>query len=475
MSKTILKTGERKDIFLYKTRVENLFINEFLPDAPGDCVKVFLFGLMYAQYDQQIDSRTMALTLGITEKDVDNAWKYWESKGLVSLTPDGEGGIEEIEFIRQIDLFYGKTLEESYPVSGGAAGEGAAEAHEAAAAEEPAAEAAESDDSAEAIIEKLINRQLRDMFGKYEMQTGRTLSTHEARKLTDCIKVYGIEPDVLDFAIDYCIGIDKTSIDYISKVALRWTEDGARDVGTVKLMLDKRSKRNDAYRKVFSELGFNRLPNPADREIMDRWFDEMECTIKDVLEACRAAGGVRDPNLRYVNKILENKMLEKGGINTWAEQQKKAAAAQQPQVQTGAAAAEETARVSRKVLRDYYDYLRSEGEKTHKARLAEVVDKIPEMRNIFSAETQVNSLMITMKPGPDAKEKRQRLKNRRLELDENKRALLAGNGYPEDYLERKYRCDICKDTGYTDEGRVCTCAKERAEEAYEWIRRTGNR
>ena len=118
MGKARLKTGERKDIFLYKTRVENLFINEFLPDAPGDCVKVFLFGLMYAQYDQQIDSRTMALTLGITEKDVDNAWKYWESKGLVKLTPDSKGGIEEIEFIRQIDLFYGKTLEESYPVSG---------------------------------------------------------------------------------------------------------------------------------------------------------------------------------------------------------------------------------------------------------------------------------------------------------------------------------------------------------------------
>ncbi|MBQ6456952.1 MAG: hypothetical protein IJJ31_07595, partial [Mogibacterium sp.] len=65
MAKTRFITGERRDIFLYSTRVENLFINEFLPGAPGDCVKVFLFGLMYAQYNQEIDSRTMALTLGL--------------------------------------------------------------------------------------------------------------------------------------------------------------------------------------------------------------------------------------------------------------------------------------------------------------------------------------------------------------------------------------------------------------------------
>ena len=36
--------GETRNV-----KFENLFINEFLPDAPGDCVKVFLFGLMYAQ------------------------------------------------------------------------------------------------------------------------------------------------------------------------------------------------------------------------------------------------------------------------------------------------------------------------------------------------------------------------------------------------------------------------------------------
>ena len=471
MSKTRLKTGERKDIFLYKTRVENLFINEFLPDAPGDCVKVFLFGLMYAQYNQEIDSRTMGITLGITEKDVDNAWRYWESKGLINLREDESGGIEEIEFIRQIDLFYGKTIEDTYPVDEDTSKPHAPE-HEDSTSEDSSRD--EADESADAIIERLINRQLRDLFRKYEMQTGRTLSTHEAGKLTDAIKVYGIEPDVLDFAIDYCVGIDKGSVDYICKVALRWTEDGAKDVGMVKQMLDKRSKRNDAYRKVFAELGFNRLPNPSDREIMDRWFDELGCSLKDVLDACKAAGGMGEPHLRYVNKVIENRILEKGGVNTRAEQNRNNSAGQSRPA-SSSQAPEETAKVSRKVLRDYYEYIRNEEDNAYKARLAEITERIPAIKELFSSETKLNSLVITMKPGPDAKEKRQRLRARRQELEEEKRALLAGSGYPEDYLERKYRCNICKDTGYTDEGRVCTCARDRAEEAYEWIRRTGNR
>ena len=106
MARTKFRAEGHKDIFLCSTKVENLFINEFLPDAPGDCVKVFVFGLMYAQYAQEIDSRQLALTLGLTEKELDNAWKYWESKGLVNLT--GSGDELEVEFLSQIDLFYGK-------------------------------------------------------------------------------------------------------------------------------------------------------------------------------------------------------------------------------------------------------------------------------------------------------------------------------------------------------------------------------
>ena len=216
-------------------------------------------------------------------------------------------------------------------------------------------------------------------------------------------------------------------------------------------------------------MGFSRLPNPTDREIMDKWFDEMGCSLAEVLDACKAAGGMREPHLRYVNKVIENRILEKGGVNTRAEQAGKTVSRDAPLTQ--APASEESAKVSRKVLRDYYEHIRKVDESRYKARVAEVTGKVSAIKDIFSEETQINSVVITMKPGPESREKRQRMRDKRQELADRKRQLLAENGYPEDYLDKKYRCSICRDTGYTDEGRVCTCAKERAEEAYRWIQK----
>ena len=63
-----IRQEKKRDLFLYDTRVENLFINEFLPQADGDYVKVYLFALMCEQNEQSTDIRMMARTLGMTEK-----------------------------------------------------------------------------------------------------------------------------------------------------------------------------------------------------------------------------------------------------------------------------------------------------------------------------------------------------------------------------------------------------------------------
>ncbi|MDO4616304.1 MAG: ATP-binding protein [Lachnospiraceae bacterium] len=43
------------------------------------------------------------------------------------------------------------------------------------------------------------------------------------------------------------------------------------------------------------------------------------------------------------------------------------------------------------------------------------------------------------------------------ELADERRALLLANGYPADYLELPVSCSLCHDTGYTEDGRKCSC------------------
>ena len=448
MAKVKLTLEETKNLFLYSTEIENLFINEFLPGAPGDYVKVYIFGLMCACHNQDVDSRKLALILGLREADVEEAWIYWEARGLVKRTGDGE--TQELAFISQIESLYGKTDAPAAPPA-----EEDYEEEDDDEEDVPLYISIDNTDFDEVMNKKLVDKKLRDLYQKYQITAGRTVSRQETSKIEDAIKVYGIEPEIFDFAIDYCADLEKYSIDYIFKVALRWTEEGCRTVEDAKKLLDRHSRRNSWYRQVFKELGFNRLPAPADREIMDKWFDEMKFSIGEVLEACAAAAGLRDPNLRYVNKVLENRMLEKGGVKVGA-------------AATQAAPAENGSPVSRKVLADYYDYIRETDEKAREARIAELLAKVPEMQEAFEAESIINRKLLSIEPGNAGLDERQRLRAERIAIEETKKQILSENGYPADYLNRKYRCEKCKDTGYTDEGMVCSCCRERAAEAYEW-------
>ena len=458
MARIKLSIEKNREIFLYTSRVENLFISEFMPDAPGEYVKVFLLGLMYAQYDEEMDSRKIAISLGLSEEEVEEAWIYWASRGVirrhVELSPDG-APIENIEMISLIGQLYGK-------------------------APEPAPEAVPQDDAAdEADIdiylslddadydakqeERLTDKVLRGIYIKFQEVTGRTISRQETGKITDAVKVYGIRPEIFSFAIDYCADLEKYSIDYIFKVALRWTEEGCETVEDAKRLLDMHSKRNSYYSRVFRELGFSRLAAPADREIMDRWFDELGFSIDEVLDACRSAAGLREPNLRYVNKVLENRMAERGGVNTRAEVQKQKAQEQ------GAAPADGESLVSRRVLNDYFAYLRGEEEEALQARIREVRRNVPGIEEVLDREKEMTARLLSVKPGETGRGERSGIRSARRELEERKRELLDGAGYPADYLERRYRCEICRDTGYTDEGMVCGCCRTRAGEAYKWI------
>ena len=454
MTKVKMSLDKGKDIFLHRTKVENLFISEYLPDAPGDYVKVFLFGLMYAQYELTPDRKELSKLLGLSVDEIAEAWIYWESRGLVRIVREKDSNNEEVShviFLSKIDELYGKVAEPE-----------PAPAPVAQADDMPLYVSIDDMDFDEVINDKLVDRRLRELYEKYQVTTGRTISRQEISKIEDAIKVYGIEPEIFDFAIDYCADLEKYSIDYIFKVALRWTEEGCRTVEEAKRLLDKHSRRNDCYRQVFKALGFNRLPAPIDREIMDRWFDQMNCSLAEVLDACSAAAGIREPNLKYVNKVIENRRLEKGGVNTRLPKDSN---------QNGSAdtsAADEGSPVSRKVLADYFEFIRSEDDKEREARITEVLRKIPGMRELFEAESNVNSKMLSLRPGADNLDARQRLRAERIAIEENRKQLLTGNGFPSDYLTRKYRCSICRDTGYTDEGMVCSCCRERAAEAYKW-------
>ena len=68
-----------------KTVIDNLFLSNYLPDADGDAVKVYLYGLYMCQNSAEIDVNAFAAALELSVEEVKNYFKFWDEYGLLTI------------------------------------------------------------------------------------------------------------------------------------------------------------------------------------------------------------------------------------------------------------------------------------------------------------------------------------------------------------------------------------------------------
>nr|WP_209454698.1 ATP-binding protein [Thermoanaerobacterium butyriciformans] len=113
------------------------------------------------------------------------------------------------------------------------------------------------------------------------------------------------------------------------------------------------------------------------------------------------------------------------------------------------------------VLREY-EILRDKSLKEALIRRQEVYKKIPQISNIDEEIKDIGieiSKSIFLKPQKH-KDLLENLRSRLNALKKKKADLLRSNGYPETYMEQKFECNICKDTGYVNNKR-CKCFEQK--------------
>lgn len=469
MAKISFRKEEPKNPLLFSTSVENMFISEYLPMAPGNYVKVYLFGLMNAELGGSVDMNVSSNVLNLPLEEIEKAWAYWEDKGAIRQVYDVEAHAYRIEFLSLLEELYGGARRTSQPVQAKTTERQASLQRKTknsggmpSTSNEPERPKTKEEIEEEQLA-RLEEMEIRSLFTSLEEARGSSLSSAEMEKIRDTIKIYEVTPDVYAYAIKHCTEMEKFDVKYINKVAVRWKEAGCEDIMQVKELLDKESKRYSQYQRIFKEMRYTRPITDADKEMMDTWFDTWEFKLKDVLEACNETAGLRSADLRYVNKVLENKMKEAGGIKVKTGYRGNSGDSYQR-----TSSPEMKHNVSKKVLGAYYEFIRSESELEYEDCVENAKRKIPKMGELLSQEKQLDQAIVTFDFSAEGKKRRERQKEQKQAIQEKKRNLLLQNGFPEDYLERKYRCKRCKDTGITDDGQYCTCTKKRVEEAYRW-------
>ncbi|XVG95892.1 DnaD domain protein [Eubacteriales bacterium KG127] len=412
------------DFFLQDTKIENLFVNEYMTTAPGDYVKVYLFGAMCSQHGMEMETKVLASTLGIKEDKIMQAWEYWERIGLIKRIYIGKDGELDfsVQFLKLKNHFYSIGLDK--------------------------VEDGNENPETEAEVNIFGNEKIKALIQRLESITGSEMSTYGLESIIYLIAERKASLEIIEYAAEYSKERDKANMRYIVKVIENWLKDGINDKESAIRHLQSRDEQYFIYKEIIKNLyGINRPASKAEKDMMNRWLYEERYSLERILEACERTTGSREPNFNYVNKILENMKQDENHTEKRLNRE---------------------TFVTEQGLERYLNWLREQAQIDAKERAIKLYRDYPEIKETEKKlqEAFRNRIIKGHRGGAALREEYDKLID---ELKAKKETLLKEAGYDEDYLEPKYRCEICGDTCSTEEG-VCICKPLRMEEARDWLK-----
>ena len=285
------------------------FLTEYMPEANGDFVKVYLFLLLTASRSEaSLSVDTIADELSCTESDVIRALKYWEKRGLLLLVTGADGSLHEVELIDPTPEAAAQTPAFSTPVSAvaqtAAAMTSAPQPVTPDIPKEPqvAARRAPQPVSSASVLN---DPEFQTLVMVSEQYLGRTLSRSDVDIFASWYHDTDHNFDLIDHLVQYCVERQIPRLDYMNKVLINWQNAGIKTVQEAK---DFSKQQSEDMWAVFRELGItNHRPTTEEAGKLDYWRKNLGFSMEMILEACRRTiRSIQSPNFNYVQGILED-------------------------------------------------------------------------------------------------------------------------------------------------------------------------
>lgn len=350
------------------TSIHNSFIEDYMLEANGSYVKVYLYLAKCIQYGESgLSISSLADRMDNTEKDILRALQYWEKKKLLSINrKDGNGEIIGIDMlapaiqkstapklavpdanIQNVDVTNTnsqKQNNDAQPTAMPDVNTQVAETpntdtqstampttdsqHTGAQNINAQTEKAVSNvapmpvESAKSKPEVTISSDQRKLLAEneefiwlcnvIESYLDRTLSSSESELISYLYGTLHFSKDLLLHLYDYCISLGKTNCKYIQKVALSWDEQG---IHTPEEAEQATNAYNTAYTSVARSLALDRALAPIEKKRVDCWQKEWEMDLSVILEACnRTILKLHKVDFNYIDGILEH--WHQAGVHT---------------------------------------------------------------------------------------------------------------------------------------------------------------
>ena len=237
------------------TCVPNAFIDEYLAEASGEYVRVYLYLLRHLRENLKIHS--IADALNLTDYDIKRAIFYWEKRGIfkegTAKAVEEEIRSEEAARLSEEVLnrkqannftklsFFAEKNQKHLPLTN----------KDSSLAEKNMSFTQRNLLPIEEKKQEINEEEFEGILYVAQYLLPGGVSRSHIQKFEYMVEYLGMSSELIEFLLDYCASIDKTSPRYIESVALDWHEKRIQTVKQAKSLIEqfdltKKSRKQNA-------------------------------------------------------------------------------------------------------------------------------------------------------------------------------------------------------------------------------------
>lgn len=329
------------DIATSFTTVSDIFIDQYMPKANGEFVKVYLYLLRATGSGAGIATISeIADHFSNTEADIIRALNYWVSEGILQVQTGADGQIIGINLC-SLSVSGMQAAQSNIQsavadnaaqdnLQNGVVNNGAQNSLQngvvnnvaqnistanirmqdsvvaklkTQATDKPAS--SQKEYTLDEIKEFRKNPDISELFFIIETYLKHTLSSSDTNMVLYWLDELHFSTDLVEYLVEYCITKGHSSLRYMNKVALGWADAGIKTIDQAK---DDAAAHSQIYYSVMKALGITGR-NLVDSEVslINKWVGEYGFDIELVKAACsKTISAIQKPSFEYTDSILAN-------------------------------------------------------------------------------------------------------------------------------------------------------------------------
>lgn len=260
-----------KSMLFSSTEIPDVFFTEYLSQANGDYVKVYLYLLFLSKYDKDIKINDLSKKLALPLKTIQEAFKFWEECGVLIKKTTGYilTNIQETELLK---LYSPKLSSSPEDIT-----------------------KSEKNKYRVKAIENINNQFFQGI-----------MSPSWYNDIDLWFKKYDFDEQVMLALFNYCYDRSALHRNYIQVVADSWHKNNIKSFSDLDAYYQKQEKISSVKKQIIKKLGLNRNLTTYEDAYVEKWTLDFKYNL-DVIEiALKRTTSKTNISFDYLDRLISD-------------------------------------------------------------------------------------------------------------------------------------------------------------------------